>query len=557
MFASVLDVSADAVEEAIKTCWASLFSEAYLLLFGNQTLSTDKISMGVIIQRMVKAERSGILFTINPTTGDRSEVVVEACRGGCAPLAAGMGSAERLVVHKLNVKATASEGATPRETQGSPSGGRGTPVLSQSELEQLAERALRAEEHFCWPQDIEWAIEGGRVFFLQARPVTTLEPHRRDSQYEPMVFELHEAEEVPPEALGAHRRRLGRWKVKKIPFYKACRRAGIKACRWIFLRVSTHTFDAVDWNALLGMLEAPSVYVGINETVMDLQVPTSQLKRKLLEVASVYQEDAVTVYLRESFPTEVAILSQVTPDGAVYLEAAPGFLSGINAGIVTPESCLISPDNLCAGRSPDRPANQQWKGASCRFIGPPDLETIAEGTLALQRELGDIVVEWWKWNDKLYANDVSLVWSKLPCAPDGASGALETSFIPISPGSFEGPLVRLEDFDEYLTAYMSHGRGISVMGRNPDIDNLDFVASLRARLRGAASGPIKPVVWAEKPLLFLAPLVSEVSGFVFRNASLLCHLSIILREQRVPAVSTGGRDLSLKNGEWFRYSGES
>lgn len=556
MFASVLDVTPDAVEDAIRTCWASVFSEAYLLLFGNQALSTGKINMGVIIQRMVRADKSGVLFTVNPATGDRSQVVVEAGRGGCAPLAAGAGCAERLIVHKLNLNVTGSEDTAPLGPLGNPSGGRGAPVLNQNELEQLVKQALRTESHFCWPQDIEWAIESDRIFFLQTRPVTTLEPPSRDHRYEPMLFELHEAEEVPLEALGAHRHRLSRWKIKKIPFYKACRTAGIKVCRWIFLRVSTRTFDAVDWNALLGMLEAPNVYVGINETVMDLQIPTTQLKRKLLEIASLYQGAAVTVYLRENFPTEVAILSQMTPDGMIYLEVAPGFLSGINAGMVTPESCLVNPSSLSVRRSPDEPAGQPWYGASCRYVEPLDLETVAEGTLALQRELGNIVVEWWKWNGNVYANDVSLVRSSLPCTPDGTGRTLEPPFISVSPGSFEGPLVRLENCDEYLTAYMSHGRGISVMGRNPDVDNLEFIAALRRRLRRARSGQVKPVVWAEKPLLFLAPLVSEASGFVFRNASLLCHLSIILREQRVPAVSTVGRDLPLEDGEWFRYNDE-
>ncbi len=548
VFASVLDVSPDAVEDAIRTCWASVFSEAYLLLFGNKALSTGAIKMGVIIQRMVQADKSGILFTANPATGDRSQIVVEACHGGCARLAAGAGPVERLIMHKLKLDAGGAADAPPK---GGPPEGGVEPILSRDELQHLMQEAGRIESHFCCPQDIEWAIERDRIFFLQTRPVTTLEPPDREHQHEPMVFELHEVEDVPPEALGVHRHRLSRWKIKKIPFHRACHKAGIKACRWIFLRVSTRTFDEVDWNALLGMLEAPDVYVGVNETVMDLHIPTSQLKGKLLEIARVYRGAPVTVYLRENFPTEVAILSQTTTEGMIYLEVAPGFLSGVNAGIVTPASCLVDPSGLLLNECTSQP----WSRISYPYLEPLDLKVVAEGTIALQRELGNIVVEWWKWNGNIYANDVSLVKSGLPCAPDGVSQTPETPFVSLSPGSFEGPIIRVENFDEYLAAYMSHGRGISVMDHNPGVDSLEFVAALRRRLREARSGQTKPVVWAEKPLLFLAPLVPEASGFVFREASLLCHLSIILREQRVPAVSTGGQDLPLKDGDWFRYTG--
>jgi rifampicin phosphotransferase len=114
--------------------------------------------MGVIVQSMVPAETAGVAFTSDPLTGDRGVVVVSAVRGLGDRLVSGEAGADEWIV---------SEGVAVRRRAGED-------VLDAASATAVAELARRVEEHEGVPQDIEWAAAGGRIFLLQARPMTAL-----------------------------------------------------------------------------------------------------------------------------------------------------------------------------------------------------------------------------------------------------------------------------------------------------------------------------------------------------------------------------------------------
>lgn len=159
---TVLDVTgADAVLEAIRTCLAS----ANGARVATYELEADARSheMAVLVQTLVRPDAAGVAFSANPLTGDRDEVVVNATRG----------LADRMVAGEID-----SDEWRVRRT---PSGDSITRAISQpqgaidaSDAAAIAALARRVEEVRRGPQDIEWALANGRLYLLQARPITML-----------------------------------------------------------------------------------------------------------------------------------------------------------------------------------------------------------------------------------------------------------------------------------------------------------------------------------------------------------------------------------------------
>jgi len=117
-------------------------------------------AMAVLVQQMVPAIAAGVIFTANPVTGDRGQVIIEATPGLGEALVSGQITPHRYVVTKEDSRLVDQE--------------TGQPLLSAEQIRRLTEVALRIESHFDGPQDIEWAWADDGLHVLQARPITTL-----------------------------------------------------------------------------------------------------------------------------------------------------------------------------------------------------------------------------------------------------------------------------------------------------------------------------------------------------------------------------------------------
>jgi pyruvate,water dikinase len=186
MFESTLNVRGpDALLRAVKECWASGFTERLLFYRVKQGL-TGELLIAAVVQKMVDADRSGVVFTVNPATKDSRYLVIEGAWGLGEVVVLGKVTPDRWEVDKSNFT-IASRNVSRKEfmlTRDPRTGetvrvaldeekGR-APVLSDDEVRAVADLACRVETHYGTPQDAEWAIEGGRVFFVQTRPITTL-----------------------------------------------------------------------------------------------------------------------------------------------------------------------------------------------------------------------------------------------------------------------------------------------------------------------------------------------------------------------------------------------
>jgi pyruvate,water dikinase len=173
----------DAVCDAVTRCWASLYNPeavAYRERFG-----VRNPAMGVTIQLMVDAAVSGVMFTCNPVSGDRSMVAVNASWGLGLAVVGGEVTPDDYLVSKVTgeiVKRTINDkaieyvpGDDGAQRVDVDDARRNAPCLDDEQLAALVAAGKRIENHFGAPQDIEWAFDhDGELFVLQSRPVTGL-----------------------------------------------------------------------------------------------------------------------------------------------------------------------------------------------------------------------------------------------------------------------------------------------------------------------------------------------------------------------------------------------
>lgn len=189
-------IGVDAVLEAVRRCWASLWTDRAVTYRAKNHVEPRAVQIAVVVQRIVPAEASGILFTADPMTGDRSVCSIDASYGLGEALVSGHVNADvyrlrkrtgELLDARVRDKAIAvwplPGGGT--EERPVPDDQRRARVLDDAMLAQLVTLANRVESHYGAPQDIEWCVAKGQLYLVQARPITSLfplpEPRPRDN----------------------------------------------------------------------------------------------------------------------------------------------------------------------------------------------------------------------------------------------------------------------------------------------------------------------------------------------------------------------------------------
>jgi pyruvate,water dikinase len=167
--------------ESVKKCWASLYEPRAIFYRNKQGFKRASIS--VIIQRMVNSDASGVMFTTNPTTGE-DNIIIEACWGLGETLVQGEVEPDRYIVSKdgkiLEKKVGKKERMMIRDYVTDrtvkllvPKNKINVQVLTDQEILSIVNYGLKIEGHYGKPQDIEFAVERGRIFIVQTRAVTT------------------------------------------------------------------------------------------------------------------------------------------------------------------------------------------------------------------------------------------------------------------------------------------------------------------------------------------------------------------------------------------------
>ncbi len=170
-----LDISGgDDVIAAVRDCWASLFSDRAIAYRNRLGIQPSSVAMAVVVQTMVPADTAGVMFTANPVTGARDQVVIDAAAGLGEAVVSGDVIPDHFVVDAQDgIIESTTGGAISDETRHRDA----EPLaLSEAQVTELAAVGRRIAGHFERPQDIEWAFHKDRLFILQSRAMTALPP---------------------------------------------------------------------------------------------------------------------------------------------------------------------------------------------------------------------------------------------------------------------------------------------------------------------------------------------------------------------------------------------
>ena len=184
----------------VKDCWASLWTERAFEYRRRSGMDHLDVEMAVIVQKLVPADTSGVIFTADPITGRRDKVVIEATYGLGEALVSGRVTPHRVTLSRPDLAVLQRETAAKRWEIVARSGGGTTerstaparamePCLDDGSARQLGRLALEVESAFGPPMDIEWALSRGEPWLLQARPITTVPGAGARTEAEDVVTE--------------------------------------------------------------------------------------------------------------------------------------------------------------------------------------------------------------------------------------------------------------------------------------------------------------------------------------------------------------------------------
>jgi pyruvate,water dikinase len=177
------------VVEAVQDCWASLFGARAIFYRQEQGFDHFKVGIAVPVQKMVQSESAGVMFTVEPTTSDRERITIEAVLGLGEMIVSGDVTPDHYEVSKADntiirkeiksqewklVRDTSDKGDDPNVKIDLTPEEQKKQKVSDEEILKLAAIGRQLEEHYQFPQDIEWATEKGEIFIVQTRPVTTI-----------------------------------------------------------------------------------------------------------------------------------------------------------------------------------------------------------------------------------------------------------------------------------------------------------------------------------------------------------------------------------------------
>lgn len=196
--------------EAVKKCWASLWTQRAFDYRQNNGFDHTAVNMAVIVQTLIAADASGVLFTADPRYGPCGNIVIESCFGLGQALVSGKVTPDRFVIHRMKlwllfhtisekkIECVLDRDSTVRE-QEVPNEKSITPSLGKKHIKKLAKLAQKVEARFGCPQDIEWAVSKSKIFLLQSRPITGFPPKR--SWEDRQIWSNNPAKEVMPDVV--------------------------------------------------------------------------------------------------------------------------------------------------------------------------------------------------------------------------------------------------------------------------------------------------------------------------------------------------------------------
>lgn len=175
----------DQLLQAVRKCWSSLFTDRAIIYRIKSGFGHRSVYLSVVVQQMIFPEVSGLMFTVDPVTGHRNTISIDASFGLGEALVSGTVSADsyqvlkgkiikkQIAEKKIAIYPITEGGTITRELAPEL---QKKQALSDDKILELARLGQEIEKHYCSEQDIEWCLAGDKFYILQSRPITSLYP---------------------------------------------------------------------------------------------------------------------------------------------------------------------------------------------------------------------------------------------------------------------------------------------------------------------------------------------------------------------------------------------
>jgi len=177
-------IGENALVDAVKKCWASLFTPRSIFYRAEQGFDHRKVKLAAVVQHMIQSEKAGVMFTVDPVGQDPNTITIEGAYGLGETVVSGSLTPDTYYVNKkslkiLDKKIVKQEWMLTKVEDKNVKANikkdfQQLQKLSDTQIQELARIGRNIENHYKWPQDIEWAVEGGKIYIVQSRPITTL-----------------------------------------------------------------------------------------------------------------------------------------------------------------------------------------------------------------------------------------------------------------------------------------------------------------------------------------------------------------------------------------------
>ncbi len=221
---SYLDIKGESnLIQAIRSAWGSLWGGRAIFYRATKGYDHFKVLLAIPVQLMVQSDVSGVMFSVNPVTRNKNQVVIEAVWGLGDFMVQGVVNPDHYIVNKkdLTIHSRQHVSQSVMEIREYPSGVKkvkvpermiNAPKLTDEQVIELAKLSIKIHQHYFFPQDGEFAIENGKIFLVQTRPITTLDMEKGTKRIsESQIANLKQIIQGEPASFG-----IGFGKVVKI-----------------------------------------------------------------------------------------------------------------------------------------------------------------------------------------------------------------------------------------------------------------------------------------------------------------------------------------------------
>ncbi|MFT4303059.1 MAG: PEP/pyruvate-binding domain-containing protein [Candidatus Woesearchaeota archaeon] len=166
--------------EAIKNCWASLFTSRAIYYRHTNKFKHEDVKISVVVQEMIQSEKAGVMFTANPVNNKKTEMIIEGSYGLGESVVSGEVTPDTYIINKKPFEiidisiGSKSTQITQKGKEKVSKNKQEIQLLNAKEIEEFTKIGIDIESHYKKPQDIEWAIFNNKIYILQSRPITTL-----------------------------------------------------------------------------------------------------------------------------------------------------------------------------------------------------------------------------------------------------------------------------------------------------------------------------------------------------------------------------------------------